>query len=460
VGLLDRVNSALAETRAIGGVPWRPWDSPYWRFDTGGPVHPSRAGIASEDGALRLAPVYACVRVLADGVAKLPLQQYRDLGSRKVKIPPGQLLAKPSAYGNLYDWLFIAMTSLALHGNAYGLITQRDGYGNPTSVEWLPPEKVSVIDVEPWNPAQARFYYWGRPVAREDLLHIRAFALPGRTEAVSPLRSFQMLIESGHDALSYGDGWYKAGGFPPGTFQNTAYEVEAEQSSEIRRRLVSAMRNREPLVYGRDWEYKPVSVPPNEAQFIEAMQLNATQIASVYGVQPRKAGGIHGDSQTYSNVSMDQLSEITDTLDPWLVRFESALADCLPAAQSVSFNRDARIRYDITTRYNVYRTARDIGALNVDEVRDLEERQPLPKSKDPDAYDGSDWTPLQIQVAAARGLKQELGTEGAPPPAAAPAPKPGQLPAVGPNGLLAQFQAKPPVPAGTNGSKVNGKPSG
>lgn len=460
MGLLDRVNQAVTESRTVGGVPWQPWTSPLWRWDTGGPTHPSRAGVLGTDGALRLAPVYACVRVLADGVAKLPLQQYRDLGTRKVKIPAGQLLSKPSAYGNLYDWLFIGMTSLALHGNAYGLITGRDGYGYPTSIEWLPPGNIDVIDSEPWNPAQTRFYYFGREVPRNDLLHVRAFALPGRTEAVSPLRSFQMLIESGEQALNYGTGWYRSGGFPPGTFQNTQYEVEPEQSNEIKSRLVRAMRNREPLVYGRDWEYKPIAVPPNEAQFVQAMQLNATQIASVYGVQPRKAGGIHGDSQTYSNVEMDQLVEVTDTLDPWLIRFESALADCVPTSQYVSFNRDARIRHDLQARYNAYRTARDIGLLNVNEIRDLEEREPLPKPVDADDYDGADFTPLQIQVAAARGLKEIIGegtggvgggggVETNPTAPKAPAP-------VGPGGVLGQFQPKPPAPAApANG---NGKP--
>ena len=102
MGVLDRVNQALAEarsgdpaeSRAIAGLPWRPWSNPFWPFSAGGPVHPSRSGTyGGQDGALRLAPVYACVRVLADGVAKLPLQQYRDTGTRKVKIPPGQLLS-------------------------------------------------------------------------------------------------------------------------------------------------------------------------------------------------------------------------------------------------------------------------------------------------------------------------------------------------------------------------------
>lgn len=454
MGALERVNGALAESRALGGAPWRPWDDPYVRFDVGGPVHPSRGGTTGIDGALKLAPLYACIRFLAEGVAKLPLQQYRDAGDRKVKMPPGQLLAKPSAYLRTFDWLYQYVSSAALHGNAWGLITARDGYGYPTTVEWLPPERMTVIDADPYSPAAARYFYAGRPLNRDELLHIPTFTVPGRTAGVSPLRAFQLLIESGLSALEYGDGWYRSGGFPPGTFANTEYEVDDEQSDKIKAKLVRAQRRREPLVHGRDWKYTPISVPPNEAQFIEAMQLNATHFAVIYGVQPRRAGGIHGDSQTYSNTTMDQIAEITDTLDPWLVRLEDALDSCLPVSQHAQFNRNARLRTTVEERYGAYRTARDIGLMNVDEIRALEDRDPLPKPTDPTDYDGSDWTPLSIQVAAARGLKELVGEGGAGTVETNPqnARKPGQSPAPG----ALPPSAPAPVPA-VNG---HGKPRG
>lgn len=176
--------------------------------------------------------------------------------------------------------------------------------------------------------------------------------------------------------------------------------MDEEQSAAIRRKLVNAQRNREPLVYGRDWEYKPIAVPPNEAQFVEAQQLNATQIACIYGVQPRRAGGIHGDSQTYSNVQMDQVAEIADTLDPWLVRLETALDDCLPSPQYAQFNRDARLRTTATDRWAVYKTARDIGILTPNDIRDLEEMDRLPGTL------GDDPLPLEVLVAMARGIKE------------------------------------------------------
>src|SRR5262249_26917648 len=218
------------ERRTLGGVPWRPWDSPCGRFDTGGPVHPSRSGAGGADGALRLAPLYSAVRLIAEGVAKLPVRQYRDTGSRPSRMPSGQLLSKPSAYLRPFDWKVVGMTSALIHGMAYGLVTGRDGYGYPTSVEGLPAGQVAVEDSTPFNPARARFFYAGRPVAREDLFIIRGLSVAGRTEAISPLRAFQLLIEAGQEALAYGAGWFRSGGFPPGVLQNTEYELEDEQS--------------------------------------------------------------------------------------------------------------------------------------------------------------------------------------------------------------------------------------
>lgn len=396
MSLLDRVNRTLAESRVLTSVPWTPWEDTSWSFGIGGPAHPSRSGKGGVDHALSLQPVYSAARLLADNVAALPFQQYRAVGDRRIKIPSGQLLSKPSMYGTLFDWLYIAMTSLVLQGNAYGLITSRDGYGYPTSIEWLPPERVHIEDVEPYNPAQATFWYYGRKVPREELLHIRGFTIAGRTEGISPMRAFQMYIENGLEALGYGTGWYKAGGFPPGTFKNREYEVSDEQSAKIKAKLVQAMRRREPLVYGRDWDYHEIAVPPNEAQFIQAMQLNATQVAAIYGVPAHRiGGGTAGGSITYSNSESEQIGLITDTLDPWLVRIETALEAALPERQYVRFNRDARIRTDTSTRYEVYQTARNIGLRNIDEIRELEDEPPLPNGQ------GKDYTPLMVLVAKA-----------------------------------------------------------
>jgi HK97 family phage portal protein len=407
VGLIQRIKATRsgAETRTIGGVPWRPWDSPFWKFSQGGPLHPTRQ-FFGVDEALGLPALYACVRLLADSLASLPVKVYlkppqnSSVTSPSIRYAGPSIFDKPAATGTTYDWLFQCMTSLLLQGNAWGLITGRDGYGFPSGIEWLPPEDVTVVDDEeqPWNPQRARIYVFGRLMDRSELFHIKAFAVPGRTEGISPLRAFALTVTSGLEAERYGTDWYKSGGFPPGTFQNNEIEIDAGQAAEIREALVNSLRRREPLVYGRDWDYKPVVVPPSESQFLQATQMNATQIAAVYGLPPDRVGGNRGDSLTYNTVEMSTL-QIIEALRPWLVRLETAFFDIIPANRYVRFNTDALLKTDLKTRTEIYAQQRSMGMRTTDEIRDLEDLPPLPGSA------GGETIPLDVMVAMSRSIR-------------------------------------------------------
>jgi HK97 family phage portal protein len=452
VGLVDRVARARAgdtEQRALAV----PWDQPFVPFGAGGPLHPSQYGHGQKQ-ALALVPVYAAVRLLADAVASLPLQTYigqADTGTAK-RFGAGLFGSCPSVAGTIYDWVFVCMTSLLLHGNAWGLITQRDGMGFPSGIEWLPPERMVVIEdqQQPWNPLRARIYFNGNLLDQADLVHIRAFPVAGHTKGMSPLQLFATTIAGGRGITEYGKTWFDSGGFPPGTFQNSELEVDAQQSEEIRRRLVTSIRRREPLVYGRDWTYHPVTVPPNEAQFVEAAMLNATQIAAIYGVPADMIGGTKGDSMTYANVEQSAIAFITDAVRPWLVRLETAFFDLIPAGRFVRFNADARIKTDIKTRYEVHQIARAIGLSTVNEMRAVEDMEPT------DPVDiGDETLPLDVLTAMSRGMKATPKSfsdlidviEPPPPP---PAPRPGAVPVLPPS--AGGPPPAPPDSASSNGS--------
>jgi HK97 family phage portal protein len=284
----------------------------------------------------------------------------------------------PQLRGTFYNWMFAGTTAALLHGNGWGMVTNRsgipgaDGLGLPTGVAWLPSERVDVQDdeMQPENPNRARIYYMGRLIENHsDLVHLPAFVIPGRLEAVSPLKAFSMLWGQGHDALNYSASWFQNGGFPPGTFQNISEEVDDQQARVIRRRLGDAIRLREPLVYGKDWDYKALAVPQNEAAFIQAMQLNATQVAAIYGVQAWRVGGTRNDGMTYSNVTMNQLDELQTTLRPWITRWEHLLTSLLPATQYVKFDVDDLLRMDPKNRTEVYQIQRNIGTRTTNEIR-------------------------------------------------------------------------------------------
>ena len=395
MSLVDRIN---IETRTIGGVPWQPWRNPYWKFNIGGPVHPSRE-VQGPDTVLSLAACYAAIRFIAEQVASLPIKVYRLMpDGTSQRIYSTMLLGSPVAGGGpqvtgpFFDWIFAGTESALLHGNAWGFVTNRggipgrDGLGLPTGVAWLPADRVSVQDDEqqPENPARARIYYNGKLMDRpEDLIQLKAFSVPGRVEGVSPIKAFALLWGQGLDALKYSADWFTNGGFPPGTFQNVNEEVNDQQAKQIRQRLTDTIRMRQPLVYGRDWDYKALAVPQNEAAFIQAMQLNATQIAAIYGVQPYRVGGTRNDGLTYSNVTMNLLDELVTTLRPWLTRWEHLLTGLLPSTQYVKFDVDDMLKMDPRARTEVNQIKRSMGAVTVNEIRAEDDQPPLEGGDEP-----------------------------------------------------------------------------
>lgn len=363
----DRMFGTPVQMRAIDDVPW----------DQGG----SLGGTAvTQDRALALAPVFAATRIIAGTVSTLPLKGYRRLGDERAPMSSlPQLFAQLTTDGQLVPWLHRCVTSLVLRGNAYGLITARDGMQFPTRIDWLSPSDVYVDDSR--SLIRPTWYWRGREVPAEDIVHIPWFPIPGKVEGLSPIAAFAMTINTGLYAQAYGTDWFEGGGFPPGTFKNTGQKVVPQAEADvIKGRLVNAIQSRRPVVFGSDWEYTPITVPPNEAQFVETMKLSATQIANIYGLPPEDLGGARGNSLTYTTVELNQLERVL-AIRPWLVAIEHVFASLLPDRQYVRFNADAIIRADIRTRWEVHRIAVELGARNLDEVRRAEDEPPLPDGK-------------------------------------------------------------------------------
>jgi HK97 family phage portal protein len=394
-----------AEQRAIVDLPW-----------IAGGLSPTEARTITVDTATRLAPVFSAWRILGSSVASLPLHAYRDLGDRRQRMGSApQLFQAPSVQGTLYDWLHRLVISLLSRGNAIGMVTSRDGFGFPTGIEWLNPDDVHCDDR---SFARPDWYYQGRLVPREQIVHIPWFPVAGKVLGLSPLGAAAATVNRGLSAQSYSQDWFNAGGVPPGTYKNVNKTIDEPTAQAAKARLVRAIRTREPIVYGADWEFTAISVPPREAQFVEGMKLDATQIASIYGVPPEEIGGEAGGSLTYNTVEQNDIKLTQRGVRPLVVKLEQAFFQWLPERQYVRFNLDAMIRTDTKTRYEVHEIARRIGLESIDEQRELEDREPLPDGQ------GATHTPQPL-------LEKGIGSVPKPgdkpePPAPRPAPEPEQ----------------------------------
>lgn len=362
------------ETRSIDTVPW----------GAGG----ASSAAVSQSRALSLVPVFSATSLLAKDISTLPIKSYRRIGDRREpmsKLPT--LFDILVSEGRLVQWLHRAMTSMLLRGNAYGLVLQRDGFGFPTVLEWLNPDEVTVIDSAPSGPGSflMPLWYWrGRNVPTEDIVHIPWFTLAGKVQGLSPIAAFAATIGAGLHVVDYGNSWFEGGGFPPGTFKNANAEIDQTTAEAMGARLDVARRRRRPLVYGKDWEYTPISVPPNEAQFIEATKLNATTIASIYHIPPEWVGGSSGTGGLhYTTAEQDQITYVQHAVRPFVETLECAFAALLPEKQYVKLSMDALLRADLKTRHEVYQIDAGIGLRTIDEMRALEELPPLPPQAKP-----------------------------------------------------------------------------
>jgi HK97 family phage portal protein len=366
---------ARTEKRSIDSVPW----------DQGGTLG---GKTVTQDKYLGLAPVYAANRHIADQVSTLPLKSYRRLGEKREPTGLPQLLQFLEEDGTVVDWVTRLVLGMTVHGNSIGLITNLDGFGFPTAVNWRPRSEWHVDDE---NPALPQWYWSGRKIDREQILHIPWLTVPGKTLGLSPLEAAMLTYQAGVGAQEFGNDWFKAGGVPPGTFKNTAKTVDQREASIIKARLVRAIQSREPIVYGSDWDFSAITIPPEQAQFVESQKLTANQIAAIYGIDPEEVGGEPANSLTYNNEEHRQTKRLAN-LRPWLVRIETGLSARLPERRYVKFNTAGAVRSDLKSRHEVYRIDREIGLMSVDEIRALEDLPPLPEGQG-----GKEYTPLQQQ---------------------------------------------------------------
>lgn len=327
-------------------------------------------GQVTSEKAMRLTPVFAAFRHIVDYCGTLPVDAYRlaDGVRSAITLPP--LLSRQDEPGGpgLVTWLGQAAYGLAT-GNAVGWATSFDGYGYPEDVSWLHWSQWS------YDEQAKQWYALGNPVPSSQIVHIPWIVPPGRRLALSPIEHQAAVICAGLSAQEYAD-VRRGGGVPPAHLRNIQRTLTPDIIDAARRRATASFAKGEPFVTGADWELTMVSIPPNQAQFVETLKMTANQIAAAFGIDPTEVGGQAANSLTYSTEELRQINRAAN-MRPYLTRLERGLSRLLPLKQYLKLNVDATMRADLKTRTEVLGMQVADGRKSVNEARLIEDDPPV-----------------------------------------------------------------------------------
>jgi HK97 family phage portal protein len=213
--------------------------------------------------------------------------------------------------------------------------------------------------------------------------HVKAFTSPGQVLGLSPIQHARQAIGLGIAAERYAAKFFGESAIPSGVLTSDQ-DIKQERAEQLKERWrQSHAGNRDIAVLGSGARFQAVTIPPEEAQFLETTQANTRTIARYFGVQPELIGADSGNSLTYANVEQRALDFLPFGLRPWLVRLETALSALLSSTTTVKFNAAALVRTDLLTRYQAHESAIRAGWKLRSEVRELEDLPPIPGIDNP-----------------------------------------------------------------------------
>ena len=356
---------------------------------------PSGAGKSvSVQSAIQVSAVYACVRVIAETIASLPLHVYKvtDTGSEKA--------TQHSLYRLLHDEPNREMTSfilreamlthLLLWGNSYSQII-RTGRNQIDSLYPLLPDRMEVDRdsncklTYTYSTSEGRIYR----LAAEEVLHIPGLGFDG-VVGYSPIALEKNAIGLGLAAEEYGSKFFSNGARPSGilTHPNTVKNPKVLRESWNAAYGGSSNSGRVAILE-EGMKFETISMPNNEAQFLETRKFQVSEICRIFRVPPHLVGDL--EHATFSNIEHQSISFAVHTIRPWLVRIEQAINRSLFSEKEkrdfyVQFNIDGLMRGAYKERMEGYAIARQNGWMSANDIRELENMNPIPDSEGGNTY--------------------------------------------------------------------------
>ena len=348
----------------------------------------------TERSAMQMTAVYSCVRILAEAIAGLPLQLYKytDTGGKEKAIEhPLYLLLHDEPNPEMTSFIFreTLMTHLLLWGNAYAQII-RNGKNEVLSLYPLMPNRMTVDRDE-----HGRLYYsyqmqtddgadmkQGTVVlSPQDVLHIPGLGFDGLV-GYSPIAMAKNAIGLAIATEEYGSKFFANGATPGAVLEHPGLIKDPEKVRESWNAAFRGSGNANKVaVLEEGMKYTPISIAPEQAQFLETRKFQIDEIARIFRVPPHMIGDL--EKSSFNNIEQQSLEFVKYTLDPWVCRWEQAMNRSLlnekeKSGYFIKFNVDGLLRGDYQSRMNGYAVGRQNGWLSANDIRELENMDQIP----------------------------------------------------------------------------------
>jgi len=357
---------------------------------------PSESGVrVNAYKALTYGPVFRAVTLIAGDVAKVPLITYRRTsGDGKIRAfdhPAYRLLRyEPNELMTAATFWSTMTAHKLLWGNSYALI-ETDGAGNPTALLPLLPDRtepeIDEATGQLWYKTRigstTKYFY------PEEIFHVPGLAFDG-LKGYSVISLARNSIALGLAAELFASKFYKNGAKASGVLMHprglSKKGQENLQHSFEEKHTGSVDKAQRVILLEEGAKFLPLSIPPNEAQFLETRQQQVREVALWFGVPPHKLGD--KERAAYNTLEEENGSYISDTLDPTYVAIEQEARRKLLTrlerdrdTHTMEFMRQALLRANMTARYQAYAVGITHGFLNRDEVRAAENYNAIPGGK-------------------------------------------------------------------------------
>lgn len=372
----------------------------------------------TERTAMQTTAVYACVRIISETVASLPLHvyEYTENGKEKVYTHPLYKLLHdmPNPEMNSFVMREVMMTHLLLWGNSYSQII-RNGKGEIIALYPLMPEKMKVD-----RGSDGKLYYTytsdkqGSFVFHKDeILHIVGLGFDGLI-GHSPIAMAKNAVGLSIAAEEYGSSFFSNSGTPSGVLEHPDVLKEPNKVRDAWNEAYGGSGNAHRVaILEEGLKFRPISINPHEAQFLETRKFQVNEICRIFRVPPHMIADL--EKSSFSNIEQQSLDFVTNTIRPWLVRLEQTIFQQLLSGDEqekyfVKFNVDGLLRGDFQSRMSGYAIGIQNGFMSPNDVRQLEDMNSIPDSLGGNRY-LCNGNMIDIGSANSRAERQENGSE-------------------------------------------------